>query len=529
MELCTVVLGNDRNSAMNDLEGLSTALKEVESRGSDLKVPIQVLVSNQRVFDAIPSLFLSPNGVYVLVFDMESMTSSDEGERRKCLQELRSWVNTLIFHTSTQVGKELRCASIAIVGTRKEKVFDPNDHTKISTTIDRLGYNMPRKSLLQNRDESLCFFPINCTMGQKDVGVVNLMKAIEEHFLRADYVDTERPLAYMEVLDVLNEKKKDLSFLPLEEIFAIAIEHDIISPDLQEEMLRLFRDLGFILWYEEPPLRDIVILDPVQFFVRPVANIIFPGRMENDVRKVARKERRRDFEKMTKGIISSSLLEFILMKRLEISEGKLDKQPQVRLGILRELMVRFSLVVPFRETVSDTYFMVPALLPEAPALNLNDQASIENSVYFFVTRQSFDFWISAEKMESEGFLFNGIYHLFITGLMSRIKVPVDCIKFRDQIEFHIGDDLFTFTEVPQLNSVRIICRGGGFYDLLILFEREMIDALKRVDRNQMFKLKLFTLVRSPANSVNYFLRVDKIETARGYDTCRRFFITQSGG
>lgn len=41
-----------------------------------------------------------------------------------------------------------------------------------------------------------------------------------------------------------------------------------------DKMLRFLNNFGMILWIEEKSLRDIIILDPIDYFVKPVTTII---------------------------------------------------------------------------------------------------------------------------------------------------------------------------------------------------------------------------------------------------------------
>ena len=95
------------------------------------------------------------------------------------------------------------------------------------------------------------------------------MRAIEKDILESDYVNIERPLTYFKVLDEMNARKETVSYLSLDEVCKIANKYEVGSQGLIEDMLRFFRELGLIMWHEEPSLRNFVILDPIKFFVSP--------------------------------------------------------------------------------------------------------------------------------------------------------------------------------------------------------------------------------------------------------------------
>ena len=308
----------------------------------------------QRDFDVIHSFFIDANGVYVLVFNMEWMVSE---LKTKCLDYLSSWMSALIVHSSvidnSLRGHKLNCASIAIVGTYKDKVSDFQDHRYISRTLDELlGKSVAWRSVIVNRMEGLCFFPIDCTQGQADTSLVNLMTALENDIQNSHYVNVERPLNYFKVLDDMNVKKKTVSYLTLGEVFAIADSNFVSSLELKIQMLRFFRELGFIMWHEDPALQSIVILDPIEFFVNPATSIVCQHVKDNqgtvhmnDVLDKARKFHRNDFERIeSRGVISLILLKFIIEEHLKAKDS-FEELYNNRYAAIHDLMVKYSLLV----------------------------------------------------------------------------------------------------------------------------------------------------------------------------------------
>ena len=150
-----------------DEEYVQKTIGEIRSDGLGLVVSIHDF-GGQRVFDVIHSFFLGPNGVYVVVFNMEWMLPD---LRDSCLDHVQSWVNALIVHSSVSDKNNtlLKCASIAIVGTHKDKVPDAETHRDISNTLKTLLVgSVAWRSLLENNSEGLYFFPVDCTQGQAE-------------------------------------------------------------------------------------------------------------------------------------------------------------------------------------------------------------------------------------------------------------------------------------------------------------------------------------------------------------------------
>jgi hypothetical protein len=48
----------------------------------------------------------------------------------------------------------------------------------------------------------------------------------------------------------------------------------MVSADRVREFVEFLRDMGVLMWYDEPGLREIIILDPVTYFVKPVTRVL---------------------------------------------------------------------------------------------------------------------------------------------------------------------------------------------------------------------------------------------------------------
>ena len=112
---------------------------------------------------------------------------------------------------------------------------------------------------------------------------------------------------------------------------------------------------------DEPELRNVVILDPIAFFVTPVTTIICKHVPTGDdpthhlmaVHKVCQKKKHREWQRMTAmGVVDADLLVMLL-----------DAYAENAKNLLR-LMMKFGLLVHLRcvHSTRDEY-LVPALLP----------------------------------------------------------------------------------------------------------------------------------------------------------------------
>ena len=97
------------------------------------------------------------------------------------------------------------------------------------------------------------------------------MSAIESVVKEADYVKEPRPLPWLKALDGLMATKK--SYLPMTELTSIAIANGV-EKDVISIFFYFLNELGLVLWLDEEGLRDVVILDIINFFVEPATLII---------------------------------------------------------------------------------------------------------------------------------------------------------------------------------------------------------------------------------------------------------------
>ena len=79
----------------------------------------------------------------------------------------------------------------------------------------------------------------------------------------ADYTHRHVPLSWMKTLDKLTNLQK--YFITIE---SIASSCEVSSSD-EFDLLRYFHEMGYWMWHDQPVLRDVIILDSIEFFVKP--------------------------------------------------------------------------------------------------------------------------------------------------------------------------------------------------------------------------------------------------------------------
>lgn len=263
-------------SGVND-EVLQTCLASNINNSSNLIISV-FDYGGQPVFNVIHHLFLTQNGVYVLVFNMEWLAlTEDTAAHQKCLNFLSFWINSIILHTSNNVNN--KAAPIALVGTRKDVISDPALHERISLLLyNKFSGSNAWSSVIQNvtatgtqGTTNLCFFPVDNTRHLRDPTIQTLMLNIENVMKGNDFTTRMVPLTWLKSYDLMQQSNE--SCLSLSDVTEKCRSAGVDASEV-EYFLTFMHEMGILLWHNEPTLRDVVILDAVQYFVRPATVII---------------------------------------------------------------------------------------------------------------------------------------------------------------------------------------------------------------------------------------------------------------
>jgi GTPase SAR1 family protein len=392
-------------------EGL--VMKYLASLNNSTKFVISLFdYGGQSVFNVIHHLFLTRYGVYALVFNLEQLTSPDVTVREGCLSTLSFWLNSIIMHTYDEVTG--RTAPIFIVGTHKDVVPSPADHQHVSELLEhRFGQSVAWPSVVPYVDatlsvaasvgvptngdiaaeaahgpagadvevgaaagatvantvnesdtvdshavsdgsdasppttRTLCFFPVDNRRGRRDTTIGALMRAIEASIDDSDYVHAEHPLTWLRTMDRLTSSGQ--VYLSLHEVTEIATECGVAA-DAVEALLTFLHEMGIVMWHSDPTLRDVVILDPVAYFVAPATTIICKHmssasdgtRHVVDAHKLCNKAHYESWMRMVhSGVADRDLL-------LQLLSDCGDQAT-----VVLQLMVKFGLLVPL-EPISNS-------------------------------------------------------------------------------------------------------------------------------------------------------------------------------
>jgi hypothetical protein len=97
-----------------------------------------------------------------------------------------------------------------------------------------------------------------------------LLKAVEQKVNEAPYTHAMVSLAWIKLLDDMQEH----TVLSLDKVTKMAEENGMDTDNLSYA-LQFLNDMGMLLWRgEDPVLRDLVVLDPIRFFVEAVTKVI---------------------------------------------------------------------------------------------------------------------------------------------------------------------------------------------------------------------------------------------------------------
>jgi hypothetical protein len=265
----------------------------------------------------------------------------------------------------------------------------------------------------------------------------------------AEYTQKEVPISWLKTLDELTSIKK--SFLTYEEYTSIVAACKVSTPDL---LLDFFHELGYLMWHNHPGLRDVIILDPIDFFVKPATKIIFDPKVHNLSHSFEPK-----WDALTKhGILDSSLLSDLW-----------EDLNQDRYYLLN-LMCRYGFLVPLLNKCTTESYIVPSLLPISSRQDhrqwLDDGACYQTCFFVFSTSEDLvKLNIQVTDLKSAGFLPNGLFERIVgkavewCQLTSIIEEFNTNLLFKDLVMLKYGGQRFRLWLLQDLNIIRLDVAG----------------------------------------------------------------------
>jgi GTPase SAR1 family protein len=441
----------------------------------------------QSVFNVIHPFFLTRFGVYIITFNMEWLSSGTEQiVKEDCIRYLFCWLNSVIVHTQNEEGE---MATILFVGTRKDLITKPAEHQAISTFL----YNTFSSSLawpfvLENIGAEGCngkadlfFFPVNNKLANDDPIVQKLLQIVENVIDHSNYVHVKRPLNWFRVLDLF--KSMNVPYLTFSEV-ELMIDSCHIPQDHIPTLLRFFHEMGVLMWHDEDTLRDIIVFDPIEYFVKPSTIIIckhVPDKTDGiyhsmEIHRKMKKLFVKEFHQMTShGIVSEILLIALLEEYTDYY--KYIKQLMIKYGLLVPLILSQSeeeeefLYFSHDSNVNNrsVLYLAPALLPEIRiplSLTSSSSSDISNFFAFIFTSTINDLAqmsaITLDDCRKLGFLPSGLFEKLIGKAIAWSMSTSDYVSrgtlynwYKNSVELAFGNQLFQMTVDYDYNFIYV--------------------------------------------------------------------------
>ena len=234
--------------------------------------------AGQKQFYGLFHVFLTRYCIYLVVFNMSDMV--DETKREAALDFLQFWLE--MVHLYARDGDNSRAPTV-IVGTHKDKVPDRADHLKISNYIlNRFESAQCFCDVIDDMCEGepdglpLCYFAIdNDNTKGEDPVLPRLRRQVDTSVREdpTDYVNARVPNEWCVICDELKKMSKEgRPTLTMTQMAEVAQKHDVYEDEMIK-MLEMFHKLGIIIFYNEPLLRDLIVLTP-QWLISKICYIL---------------------------------------------------------------------------------------------------------------------------------------------------------------------------------------------------------------------------------------------------------------
>ena len=373
----------------------------------------------QEAFDSLHSLFFTKSTSYIVVFNMFNLYMDDdegvlEGSELKLLE---SWIERVVMYTlDVKVDGGTQIAPILLVGTHHDRLVElgGNTHDKemeIDIRVKQLILKIEMRIKVRIRVTTSgdnCFFAVNNIKPSKRDVFTNIINSLERGFENAPHVQQQVSLAWIKCCDDFLSKAMDdnVVSLTLKEASDIMQSYGISGGDV-ERSLSFFHEMGILFWVNDDRLRDVVVLDPFEAFVKPIRTIICDTEVHTDEEPhtTCKREWTLEYAWYTKGRLDAlNLLPNLL-------EGWQSTQ-----DVTIELMLKFELMVRLPENI----YLIPSLLKEDASF-----ATRRHNLLFFVTKGKL---LEEDRGECHaertvasklGYIQSGFFHRVLVALINK--------------------------------------------------------------------------------------------------------------
>lgn len=315
-------------------------------------------------------------------------------------------------------------APVLLAGTRKDQV--PGGEAVLRELSDRLFAELERRcapaiSGLQRCGE-LCFFAVENQRGYSgDETIRKLVHAIDGAAHMLPSLQKRMPLGWLRVYDALRVLGREARRITIGEVRDACISCGLPHAGLTIEqeltaLLSFFHSLGFLLWWDTPALRTLVVLDPL-WIIEAATCFIRDFKLKDhteDYKMWSLDQRALREEPDAWSLLTDGRA--TLQRRLLDILWSGDDFAAYRTELL-DLLTLFGLVVPVPN--KPNVFLVPSLLPAAVASSVphgwpamkDDNAQLR--IFFHLDSTLLDGQaklIYAPADLSAGFLPLGVFH-----------------------------------------------------------------------------------------------------------------------
>ncbi|XP_065828140.1 uncharacterized protein [Oscarella lobularis] len=248
----------------------------------NLKQPLMVFMdfAGQELYYMLHHLYLTPNSIYVVVFDF-SKVCGDINRRIQHVNKLLFWLTSVVTH-----GRE--DASIFLVGTHRDSCQKEDREDAVRYIVNRLQsyhYNICRRSDQETGDLSFVF-RIENSGERDDSEIVLLRQLILEELDRKRERDRKVPIRWLELEDKIvansqqqQQQQQDDSALSLDLTSKIVTVVDLeqasgMTPEDFTGALKYLKNAGVVFHCSDSErLKDYVILD-MDFLISAVRSLV---------------------------------------------------------------------------------------------------------------------------------------------------------------------------------------------------------------------------------------------------------------
>ena len=305
-------------------------------------------------------LFFRCEALYIIVFNMSEFANKDFKDVCTRIQRLQFWLKSICSRVPY-------CTQILLVGTHREKL----DNNCIKILNDHLKRFLSEKycaKVMENDVDRLAFFPVENTLGNKDIGIQKVQSKIMSVAIEQQkrlITEHNIPLLWILIQDLIMKLKRnsDATFcVSLDELQRMIMEDFVLRDkcSLSKDMLKYFHKIGLIIYVDKKQDFDLsnwILVCPeklIDIFInissKPAESTKYTGSLKYNWNLLQRK-----------GILTKKLLQSLL--------SKVENQEEAIIAFLEH----YGLICPLEYKgiaispkcdcdIQPTHF-VPSLLP----------------------------------------------------------------------------------------------------------------------------------------------------------------------